>query len=352
MGSRFTKSKDVEADSKSKESAENPAPLSPRSAELPKLDVPDKDKYKNRNRRKSVSAEVDVDPNEKWEKKVLAKSPEVYASIEQVVSKQFLFAGLDKDQLHDVINAMDEKKVLAEEVIIRQGDPGDFYYVIASGEYDVWKQDATGNPQRVFTYEGKGSFGEAALMYNCPRLATVKAVTPGVLWALDRATFRHIIIDVTSKQRKLYESFLEKVPLLSKLTSHERAMVADCLEPVTFEDGQLVIKRGDIGDKFYIIEKGEAIATQPIEGADGKVEEVEVGRMKVGQYFGERALITNQPRAADVKAVGFLKVASLDRAGFERLMGDVKEIMKRQIDAYQTASAIRKSIDDGPRIEE
>jgi len=115
-------------------------------------------------------------------------------------------------------------------------------------------------------------------------------------------------------------------------------MVADCLEPLEFRDGGLVIGQGDPGEKFYLIEKGEAVALQMFEGR-----EVEVGRMSGGMYFGERALLTNEPRAATVRAVGTLKVAALDRAAFERLLGDVKDLMSRHIQSYPTAAAVVRS---------
>jgi len=56
--------------------------------------------------------------------------------------------------------------------------------------------------------------------------------------------------------------------------------------------------------------------------------------MKAGEYFGERALLTNQKRAANVKAVGLLKVAVIDRATFERLLGGCKKLMTRKLDKY------------------
>lgn len=69
----------------------------------------------------------------------------------------------------------------------------------------------------VHTYEGSGSFGELALMYNMPRAASVRAQTPGQLWAMDRHTFRRILLKSAFKKRKLYEDLLEKVPMLKAL---------------------------------------------------------------------------------------------------------------------------------------
>lgn len=95
-------------------------------------------------------------------------------------------------------------------------------------------------------------------MYNAPRAATVRATSDAVVWALDRVTFRRILMETTNKKLKMYEEFLEEVPLLKSLEPYERHKIAEALESVTFEDGETVIKQGDVGENFYIIESGEA----------------------------------------------------------------------------------------------
>ena len=57
----------------------------------------------------------------------------------------------------------------------RQGEEGDNFYVIAEGVFTARIAQANGGERVVFTYNGKGAFGELALMYNCPRAATVRA---------------------------------------------------------------------------------------------------------------------------------------------------------------------------------
>lgn len=72
---------------------------------------------------------------------------------------------------------------------------------------------------------------------------------------------------------------------------------------------------------------------------DGK--EVEVGRIPAGKFFGERALIKNEPRAANVVADSDkVVVAGMERAAFERLLGPCKSILERHLKRYKTASEI------------
>lgn len=135
---------------------------------------------------------------------------------------------------------------------------------------------------KVTDYGPNGSFGELALMYNAPRAATVISTQECTLWALDRVTFRRILMENTSRKRRMYEEFLEEVTLLADLEPYERHKIADALDSVVYSDGDVVISQGDVGDAFYIIESGEAIVSQT---DDNGVEHV-MQSLKKGDYFG------------------------------------------------------------------
>lgn len=87
-----------------------------------------------------------------------------------------------------------------------------------SGTYKVYVQfDGEGDPRAVGGYDNTGSFGELALMYNMPRAATVQADSDGSLWAMDRQTFRRIVLKSAYKKRQMYETLLNAVPMLKTL---------------------------------------------------------------------------------------------------------------------------------------
>jgi cAMP-dependent protein kinase regulator len=176
---------------------------------------------------------------------------------------------------------------------------------------------------KVATIESGGSFGELALMYNAPRAATVMSAEGScTLWALDRITFRRILMDSTFQRRRLYESFLEEVPLLSSLTKYERSKIADALDTQKYPEGTTIIKEGDAGEAFYLLESGEAEVFK--EGTSNPVK-----AYKKGDYFGELALLNDAPRAASVVSKTEVKVATLGKDGFQRLLGPVESIMRR-----------------------
>eukprot|EP00835_Amoeboradix_gromovi_P001030 NODE_40_length_29852_cov_0.370215.p9 type:complete len:322 gc:universal NODE_40_length_29852_cov_0.370215:24195-23230(-) len=233
-----------------------------------------------RGRRTSVSAES-MQPETNFEKIIIPKTDEQKSRLLESVQQNFLFRNLDEEQSTDVINAMIERTVITGEQIIKQGDEGDYFYVAEDGRYDIYV-NKNNQPAKVAEIGPGGSFGELALMYNAKRAATVVAACPGVLWALDRVTFRRILMDNTSRKRKLYESFLEEVPLLHSLEIYERHKVADTLESVTFQDGEIILKQGDVGDSFYIIEEGHAVVTKIDVNNTVHV----VRELKKGDYFG------------------------------------------------------------------
>jgi hypothetical protein len=72
------------------------------------------------------------------------------------------------------------------------------------------------NKEPYGTIGETGSFGELALIYGTPRAATIKAKTDVKLWAIDRDSYRRILMGSTIRKRKLYESFLSKVSILGE----------------------------------------------------------------------------------------------------------------------------------------
>lgn len=211
--------------------------------------------------------------------------------------------------------------------------------MVEKGSFDVYVNPSgslqpgpNGLGAKVATIEPGGSFGELALMYNAPRAATViSAEGPCTLWALDRITFRRILMDSTFQRRRLYESFLEEVPLLSTLTRYERSKIADALETQKYPPGTSIITEGDAGEAFYLLETGEAEAYK--QGVENPVK-----LYHKGDYFGELALLNDAPRAASVVSKTEVKVATLGKNGFQRLLGPVESIMRRT--KYESVESI------------
>lgn len=285
---------------------------------------------KGRQRRGAFSAEpLTEEYAASYVKKVIPKDYKTMAALSKSIAKNVLFSHLDENERSDIFDAMFPVKHSKDEVVIKQGDDGDNFYVIDDGEVDIYVD----NVGLVTTIGEGGSFGELALIYGTPRAATVKAKGDLKLWGIDRDSYRRILMGSTLRKRKLYESFLSKVSILESLDQWERLTVADSLEPVNFEDGEKIVCQGDPGNDFYIIVEGQASVLQRRDEED---EFIEVAKLGPSDYFGEIALVLNRPRAATVIARGSLKCAKLDRERFERVMGPCADILKRNITQYNS----------------
>lgn len=171
-----------------------------------------------------------------------------------------------------------------------------------------------------------------ALLYNAPRAATITAKTDAELWALDRKTFNLIVKDSAREKHEKYEQFLQRVPILKDMQAYERNKLADVIREKWFEAGEAVITEGRHGDDFFLVMSGEAVGRKTLHPGQPAVQ---VAEYKEGDYFGERALLKNEPRAASIIATTKLQVVSIDRASFLRMLGPIEEILMRNMDNYK-----------------
>lgn len=266
-------------------------------------------------RRTSVSAEsipLDNEVDEPLPR--FEKTPEQLRRIRASIANNFIFRDLDEEQEQGVLMAMQEIHVNSNEVVIRQGDVGEYFYVVEQGLLHCYIR-----PEPVFNFNGQqpptspekflapgyhpeygkkvaeckegSSFGELALMYGHPRAATVMAIQASTLWSLDRITFRTIILKAAHRRRTMYEQFLSSVPLLTSLGPEERSKIADALVSRIYSDGEAVVKQGEMGDTFFFVEDGEAIVTKSFQDDNGQVREFKAGHLRKGDYFGGKSQI-------------------------------------------------------------
>jgi cAMP-dependent protein kinase regulator len=289
----------------------------------------------NTARRTSVSAES-LNPtsegDDNWKPPFHQKTSDQVNRLRQSVSSNFLFSHLEEEQANLVLGALVENNIPAKGIkVITQGDAGDYFYIVEKGTFDIYVNSSgtigpgpEGMGTKVNSIGPGGSFGELALMYNAPRAATVISTeASSTLWRLDRVTFRRILMDSAFQRRRMYESFLEEVPLLQSLTPYERSKIADALNAQRYKAGDVIIREGDPGEDFFLLESGQAEAYKNEAGPHP------VKQYHKGDYFGELALLDNKPRAASVVAKTDVKVAVVGKDGFQRLLGPVEGIMRR-----------------------
>lgn len=283
----------------------------------------------------AISAEAYGEYNKlgDYEPKVIPKSPEQIDQIKEVLKNSFMFKALEPKDMDIVISAMDIKTFGAEEFVIRQGDDGRELYIVSTGRLHCFKKFPD-QPQPKFLCEYKmgGVFGELSLLYNVPRAASIKAIEPSTLFCVDRDTFNHIVKRAAIKRRELYDDFLNRVELLQELDPYERGKICDVLQSQTFKRGEFIIRQGEKGDKFYMIQEGTAEAIKTDERGESKV----VFQYNANDYFGELALLhADGLRKASIRVTSdTMNVAWLERDSFERMLGPLKDILKRNTAKY------------------
>jgi CRP/FNR family transcriptional regulator, cyclic AMP receptor protein len=110
--------------------------------------------------------------------------------------------------------------------------------------------------------------------------------------------------------------FLRRVPLFSELSPEDLKHVADATTEQLFSDGELIAEHGEAGDEMHIVVAGEIRVV--LESEKGRP--TEVARRTRGDYVGEMAIITDQPRMASLVASGSVRTLSIDRKRFERIV--------------------------------
>lgn len=291
--------------------------------------------------------------------KVVPKTEEESERILQILKQNVLFRHMDDEQLKTVQGAMTLVEKKENDTIIQQGDDGDYFYIIDNGGVDVYLKTSTGSTcgdgheantdddddneqqQLVASYGEGDSFGELAIMYNAPRAASCIARTDVRLWALDRISSKIVAMQTACARRDEHKGFLASVPILSSLSEYEVLTLADALEEQSFEDGAIICKEGDDGDRFFLIKDGHVVCSKenPTDGT-----QIVVAQLGKGDYFGEVALLTEKKRQATVQASGDLKCLSVDRMAFGRCIGPLESVLRRNLDQY---SSLQELLDKG-----
>ncbi len=254
------------------------------------------------------------------------RSPEPPLSrieLEKLVGSVALLADLPPEDRKAIAVRLQPRVMLHGEVLIRQGEKGDQYYLIQKGKVQVSVRDALGHEQAVATLGPNDSFGEIALVKHVPRTATVTALTDGRLFSMDRGDFEALVgfkVGIAEKVDRLLENraFLLGLPLFSEIAPSQVGILASKLSPKIYPAETDVVREGEIGDAFYLIKKGICQVLVRGHGNEPK----EVARLKEGDYFGEIALLLSVPRTATVRTETPCELLELHKGDFFRLLGD------------------------------
>uniref|UniRef100_A0A4W5RH78 cGMP-dependent protein kinase n=1 Tax=Hucho hucho TaxID=62062 RepID=A0A4W5RH78_9TELE len=265
---------------------------------------------------------------------------------EAIMNNDFL-KKLDPQHMREMVDCMYERIYTEGQLVIQEGEPGNYLYVLADGLLEVMQ-----NGKLLGEMRPRTAFGELAILYNCKRTATVKAVSQAHIWALDRQTFQSIMMKSTQATQEEYFSFLRSVSLLRDLPEEKLAKIVDCLEIDYFDKGEYIIREGEEGNTFFIIAKGEVCVTQTTEGC---TEPQEIKTLGVGDYFGEKALISEDVRSANIISTeNDTQCLVVDRDNFNQMVGTYEELqayLKEYVEELSRCDERRNALPPSPLID-
>jgi len=165
-------------------------------------------------------------------------------------------------------------------------------------------------------------FGELALLQDAPRNATCRATLPTAVLSLSRQDFDHLVKARFTLREKVDRSIaradlLRRMPLLAELDALQIQLIAAQLREETYEPGAVIMRQGEVGETFYVIESGRVQVSVAQDG-----QEKVVAERGPGEYIGEIALLLEVPRTATARALTPTRMLTLHKADFDRLVAE------------------------------
>jgi len=248
-----------------------------------------------------------------------------------IVNKVHFIERLSDEDRKKVFEKLITEKYTDGQAIIREGELGDSFFVIAEGEVVVSRKDRDTGEEIDLTHMYAGDmFGELGLIYNKKRDATITSVGNSVCMCLTKADADEFEdIGTFLKIRNC----VKKSKLLSDLPPSTQMACIDKLEPANFDADEYVFKQGDKGSDFFLITKGSVrILDAAPDGSEKKLLDV-----YEGDSFGEMALVHDAPRNASVRANGRVNCMKLSDTNFKELLGTSAflELVKSKVQKTQ-----------------
>lgn len=259
-----------------------------------------------------------------------------------------LLSGLSGEYLESFMDSLELKTFQPSSLIYKQGDPGDYLYLIGMGAVHLEVHQSSGRV-KVFSRLGEGDcFGEHAFMSRSKRKDFAVAENEVSVLMIDRNTFDqwvkdnpaiHDTVETFYRQRVLAR-VLAITPVFEGVPEEARMELAHSFNTVKFSKGKMVVLEGDQGNSFFLIRSGVVrIVTKGMK-KDAKL--IELGRMGEGSFFGEVALLTEKPRTATVVADTDVELMELTRDKFDEIAA-VHPSVRKVVEAYQK-SRVKETI--------
>ena len=131
---------------------------------------------------------------------------------------------------------------------------------------------------------------------------------------------RHVLLEpkepVVGDEAAAYDEVIESVEIFGPLSVEEKEVVARSAIRSVYAPGELILRRGDPGDSMFVIYRGNVQVRLP--SPEGNTQQV--AELKPGSFFGEMALLTGEPRNADILAASEVETLEIRKGVLQQLL--------------------------------
>ncbi len=192
------------------------------------------------------------------------------------------------------------------DVIVRQGEEADAFFVLVTGRARVLKESANGEETALNRLVPGDEFGEGARLAGGPRIATVRASTTVEALRMERADFLALVeefpelrsaLELLARWRTLH-GFLYEFSNFGRLPAPALHALMTELKPARAAKGEVIVREGDPAGPMFLVKTGRVrVFTGPREHA------VNRAFYREGDFFGELSILNGAPRAATAEAM-------------------------------------------------
>lgn len=193
-----------------------------------------------------------IDLEENFEPPSFPKTEHQRKFLREILKHNFIFKGLNEEEMEQLVSAMQHEHAPQGKLVIRQGDVGDFFYVVETGKVEYLLNDKSVG----FATPGQG-FGELALLYDAPRAVSCKAVEATSLWKVDQKTFRTLLARQSKSSDDELKHLIDKIKLFTHLDQNDKARFINAMTTVVWNPDDRIVQKGSVGNVFYIIQEGK-----------------------------------------------------------------------------------------------
>ncbi len=237
------------------------------------------------------------------------------------------------------------------DLIVRQGDPADAFYILMTGRARVIKTTARGDEIALNVLRPGSEFGESALLSLEPRSASVRCSSIVEVLRLARDDFAGLIaefpelrgyLEATQRYRTLH-SFLYEFSNFGRLPEPALNQLIHRLATVRFAAGQQILSKGDPAGPMYVVQSGKVRVFDPANNGSRSL-----AFYREGGFFGELSILNGSPRAASAEAVTDCTLLALPAETLLDLRSQFPEFEKlldERLAQYQVEGTARVPLD-------